>query len=104
MRSCWIPAADIYREHKGWLVKLELAGVRKSDLVVRLAGHRLMISGVRRDEVARARGTHAMEIEYDRFERAIDLAGHASANAGTARLHIEYRDGMLLVQVMYGKR
>lgn len=34
--SNWYPRADIYRSNEGWLVKLELAGVRQEDIEVTL--------------------------------------------------------------------
>ena len=44
----WRPPVDIYRTGEGWLVKCDLAGVRREDIQVTAAGRRLTISGVRR--------------------------------------------------------
>jgi HSP20 family protein len=94
--SFWRPAVDIYQSKSGWLVKLDLAGVRPADLEIRARGCRLVVQGLRRDwvvaEGARAR---SMEIAYDRFERIVDLPCVIEID----RAATEYRDGMLLIRV-----
>jgi len=42
----WCPPADIYRTTDGWLLKLELAGVRPEDIEVEAAGQRLRVDGM----------------------------------------------------------
>ena len=44
----WQPQADIYRVRDGWVVKLELAGVRPQDVSVTVRGSQLHIT-VRHD-------------------------------------------------------
>ena len=45
----WRPPADVYRTARGWLVKLDLAGVRPGDLALAVRGRRLTVRGRRRD-------------------------------------------------------
>ena len=93
----WHPRADIYHTRDGWLVKLELAGVRAEDITVAACGSRLTISGTRRDRmVEEGWSCYAMEIAYSRFERSISLP----CNLEAARIAIEGAEGMLLVHVM----
>ena len=93
----WHPRADIYRTRGGWLVKLELAGVRAEDITIGARGSRLTISGTRRDRmVEEGWSCYAMEIAYSRFERSITLP----CNLEAARIAIEGAEGMLLVHVM----
>jgi HSP20 family protein len=93
----WIPAADVYELHAGWMIKVELAGIRPQDVRVTLEGDMLRIVGSRRDWVAQeTRGCHSLEISYERFERSFDLAGVPSGS----RITTEYRDGMLLIKVL----
>jgi HSP20 family protein len=99
-RSCcdtrWCPPADVYQTAGGWLVKLDLAGVRPEDLHVNLRGRRLTVQGIRRDwAVEDVQSHYRMEITYSRFERTIELP----AELGGAGLAIDYRDGMLLVRI-----
>jgi HSP20 family protein len=93
----WVPAADVYELHAGWMIKIELAGVRPQDLTVTLDGDILRVVGRRRDWVAHeTRGCRSLEISYERFERSFDLAGVPDGS----RILTEYRDGMLLVKVL----
>jgi len=45
----WEPGADIYRSRCGWLVMLDLAGARQSDVTIEVAGRRLAVRGRRGD-------------------------------------------------------
>ncbi|HXY37384.1 MAG TPA: Hsp20/alpha crystallin family protein [Planctomycetaceae bacterium] len=93
----WVPAADVYELHAGWLIKVELAGIRPQDVTVTLEGDVLRIVGRRRDWVAHeARGCRSLEISYERFERTFDLGGIPQGS----RIVTEYRDGMLLIKVL----
>ena len=92
----WQPRADIYHTHDGWLVKLELAGVRPEDITVWAHESRLTIRGIRRDQlIHEGWSCYAMEISYSRFERCITLP----CDLETARIAVTCQDGMLLVQV-----
>jgi HSP20 family protein len=92
----WRPSVDIYRVAEGWLIKCDLAGVRREDIQTTLSGRRLMISGIRRDLTAiEGPRAYSLEIVYDRFERTIELP----CDFDRAELEIDYRDGMLLVYI-----
>src|SRR5215475_13529597 len=92
----WRPSADIYRTSEGWVVKLELAGVRPEDINVLTSGSELFVSGVRRDRFVEEGWSHySMEITYSRFERTIELP----CNLDRASVSIEYQEGLLLVRV-----
>jgi HSP20 family protein len=93
----WRPAADIYRTPEGWVVKLELAGVRKDDVNVVASGSELFISGVRRDRfVEEGWCHHSMEITYSHFERVIELP----CDLSRASVSLDAHDGLLLVRVV----
>lgn len=94
--SGWQPNTDIYRTNWGWLVKLDLAGVRPDEVELVLRGNRLTVRGIRRDYALEdCCQCYQMEISYSRFERTIVLP------ADLARAHIdaEHRHGMLLVRI-----
>ena len=64
----WNPAADVYRTQDGWLVKLDLAGVRAEDIQITLDGDLLRVSGLRRDGFCGEGISHyQLEITYSRF-------------------------------------
>lgn len=95
-KACWRPSVDIYRAGSAWLVKFDLAGVRKEDIQVVLDGKRLTVRGVRRDlTILDGQRAYSMEIDYNQFERVVELP----INVETSRFASEYRDGMFLVSV-----
>jgi HSP20 family protein len=92
----WRPSADVYRLPGGWLVKLDLAGVRPEDVTVEARGSQLTVSGVRRDWlIEEGWNYHAMEISYCRFERVIELP----VALERTEVRAECREGMLLLRV-----
>jgi len=94
--ALWRPRADIYHTHDGWLVKLELAGVRPEDMTIWARGSCLTMRGIRRDRLIKEGwNCYAMEISYSRFERCITLPCDLEA----AHIAVRCQDGMLLVHV-----
>jgi len=92
----WLPAADVYEIASGWIVKLELAGVRPEDIDVTVEGKVLRIRGRRRDWIVQeTKCCRSLEICYERFERRFELSGGLERG----RITTEYRDGMLLVKI-----
>jgi HSP20 family protein len=95
-RHFWMPAADVYETQAGWIVKLELAGVRPQDISVTVSGNLLRIRGRRRDWIVQeTQCCRSLEICYEQFERLFELAGGLEQGEITT----EYRDGMLLVKI-----
>jgi HSP20 family protein len=97
--DAWQPRADVYRMPDGWMVKLELAGVRPDDVTLCARGTALLVQGTRRDEQHyHGHGIYSLEIAYSRFERALELPGLSEA----AEIITTYRDGMLLIRITTG--
>ena len=93
----WSPPVDVYRTRDGWLVKLDLAGVRSSDIELTVSGDRLCVRGRRRDWVVEEGGpcsAYSMEITYSHFERTVALP----CDLEQMQIEHDYRDGMLLVR------
>jgi len=94
--AAWHPPADVYRTPGGWLVKLDLAGVRPEDVEVTAGGRQLTVRGTRRDWcLEEGCSQYQMEIAYSHFERSLTLP----ADLDRARVTAEHRHGMLLVHV-----
>jgi HSP20 family protein len=92
----WRPAADVYQTRRGWLVKLDLAGVRPEDVTVEVQGRLLRVRGARRDcTVEENCQYYQMEIAYSSFERTLELP----CDLERASISTDYRDGMLLVLI-----
>jgi HSP20 family protein len=93
---CLHPPADIYRTPWGWLVKLDLAGVRPEDLSISAYGQTLTIRGRRRDRHHEdSSSCYALEIAYCQFERSLTLP----CRLDDARISAELRDGMLWIRI-----
>jgi HSP20 family protein len=92
----WQPAVDVYRVDGGWVLKLDLAGVRLDDVHAHVFRNRVTVHGVRRDCMLEEGCHHySMEISYSRFERTVELPEDLS----DALFRLEYRDGILLVRI-----
>jgi HSP20 family protein len=99
--DAWQPRADVYRMQDGWLIKLELAGVKPDEIRLVAEGDRLFVKGTRRDEhCEQGMGCHCMEISYSRFQRVVELPGLS----GAGEIVTSYVDGMLLVRIKTGGR
>ena len=92
----WCPAADVYQTSDGWIVKVDLAGIRPADIEITIDGPVLRISGLRRDATCGEGVSHyQLEITYSRFEKQIQFPNsieHAS-------IERDYRDGLLILRL-----
>ena len=92
----WCPAADVYRTRDGWIVKVDLAGIKPADVEVTIDGPVLRISGSRRDGICGEGVSHyQLEITYSRFEKMIQFP-RSIENAAIDR---DYRDGLLILRL-----
>ena len=92
----WIPAADVYRTDDGWIVKVDLAGIRPGDIEITLDGRVLRISGLRRDGICGEGISHyQLEITYSRFEKTIQFP----RSIDHSTIERDYRDGLLILRL-----
>lgn len=92
----WQPPVDVYRTRTGWLIKVELAGVRPEDISLSIDGPRLTVRGRRLDRLTECDACcYRMEITYSTFERTVDLP----TNLERGRIATDYQYGLLLVQI-----
>jgi len=97
--SVWTPVADVIEEEKEYHIVLELPGLSKKDIEVKLDGDWLHISGERRPlEETETRRYNRVERAYGRFVRRFSMPEDADPSKITA----EFRDGLL--QVTLAKR
>ncbi len=95
----WQPAADVYQMPEGWVVKVELAGVRPGEFELCVGGQTLVLRGRRRDwEIQNAGECQSLEITYDEFERRFSFP----IDLSTASIDTEYNQGMLIVRIRLG--
>ena len=92
----WCPAADVYRTTDGWIVKVDLAGIKPSDVEVTVDGDILRLSGSRRDGTCGEGVSHyQLEITYSRFEKMIQFP----RSIEHVRIERDYRDGLLILRL-----
>ncbi|MBA3439938.1 MAG: Hsp20/alpha crystallin family protein [Pyrinomonadaceae bacterium] len=90
----WCPAADVYQTQYGWIVKVEIAGVRIDELEISIEGSTLRIGGCRRDTFyGETVSYHQIEITYSRFEKTLQFPSRIDA----ATIERDYRDGLLIL-------
>lgn len=88
----WAPPADVVVSENTARVILELAGIPRDAVRVRLEGRTLIVSG-RRIPPKELHGAHyhRAEIYFGGFERALELPWEADPNG----IEAKYSDGML---------
>ena len=92
----WCPAADVYRTADGWIVKVDLAGIKPSDVEVTVDGEVLRVSGSRRDGICGEGVSHyQLEITYSRFEKMIQFP----RSIEHVTIERDYRDGLLILRL-----
>ena len=88
----WAPAVDISETPQAYLIKAELAGVRREDIQVKVEGGQLRLSGERKFEKEdKDNKQHRVERFYGSFSRSFSLPD----DADEAQIKAEYRDGVL---------
>ena len=92
----WSPPADLVVSPTSARVLLELAGVPREQVHVRLRDRTLEVSG-RREPPRETQGSHyhRAEIYFGNFRRTIELPWDADEKSIVAR----YRDGMLEIEL-----
>jgi HSP20 family molecular chaperone IbpA len=91
----WSPPTDLFETETGFVVRVEIAGMRDQDFSVTLENNYLVINGIRPD-VPERRAYHQMEIRFGEFSTVVALPGPVDADNATA----EYADGFLVVTLL----
>lgn len=88
----WSPPTDVYETEDSYIVRVEVAGMSRSDFSITVDKEHLVISGVRADTPER-RAYHQMEIRFGEFSTAVEMP----ADADISKTEAEYADGFLTV-------
>ena len=92
----WEPNADIFETDENVIIRLEVAGVSKSDLTVKVMNGKLCVVGMRKEEkLGRKFYYHQLEISYGPFLKEILLPESLEHNDIAANL----RDGILEIMI-----
>lgn len=92
----WSPPADLVVGKRDARVLLELAGVPRESIQVRVRGRVLEVTG-RREPPQESHGAHyhRAEIYFGEFRRAVELPWEAEAS----KVEANYKDGMLRIRL-----
>jgi HSP20 family protein len=98
----WQPAINAYRCEKGMRICVDLAGVDRAAIDLRVEPFRVIVRGERevpepKDPEGRPVEMLAMEIDYGPFERSIDLSDEIEAE----KVHAEQKDGLLWIHLPF---
>jgi len=93
--SDWMPVVDIAENDHGFLLKIELPGVREDDVTVKLENRTLTVTGERRPELGEGVRYLLMERAQGKFARVFQLAEGVDPESVEAR----FKSGVLEIQV-----
>jgi HSP20 family protein len=91
-RADWTPAADIYETESGFLIALDLPGIKRDALEIDIDDNRLMVKGVRVVDDTRTRRT---ERPRGKFLRTFAVP----ASVDQEKIGAEYKDGVLQIRL-----
>ena len=91
-RADWTPAADIYETETGYLIAIDLPGIKRDALEIGIDDNRLLVKGTRAVSEEKARRS---ERPRGKFLRSFSLP--ASIDQG--KIGAEYKDGVLQIRL-----
>lgn len=92
----WTPLADVYETADGFVVQVDLPGLRTEDVEVHVEGDRLVLRGRRRpSETTRPDNYYRMERSYGPFVRTFTLTPDIDPERVTAL----FNDGLLRLEL-----
>ena len=91
-RADWTPAADIYETDSGYLIALDLPGIKRDALEIDIDDNRLVIKGTRVVDESRARRS---ERPRGKFVRSFTVPVSVDQN----KIGADYKDGVLQIRL-----
>ncbi len=94
--AVWSPLVDVHETKEGFLLQVELPGVKQEDIQVSMVGDTLTLKGERKRETeVKEDSYHRIERSYGTFQRSIVLPSVLDPN----RVKATYREGVLEIQL-----
>ncbi|HXQ74282.1 MAG TPA: Hsp20/alpha crystallin family protein [Pyrinomonadaceae bacterium] len=91
-RADWTPAADIYETETGFVIALDLPGIKRDALEIDIDDNRLVVKGVRAVDDTRTRRS---ERPRGKFLRTFAVP----ASIDQAKIGAEYKEGVLQIRL-----
>src|SRR3954465_2506602 len=92
----FVPAVDIYEDEHNVPLKLEMPGIAKKDLDIRVENQTLTVHGERRfEQEEKEENFHRIERRYGSFSRSFTLPNTVDSD----KVHASYMNGVLQIQL-----
>jgi len=91
-RADWTPAADIYETESGYLIALDLPGIKREALEIDIDDSRLLVKGTR---VVDESKTRRSERPRGKFVRSFTVPASVDQN----KIEADYKDGVLQIRL-----
>lgn len=91
----WVPIADVYDSPEAYLVELELPGLARTDIDLRVKGRELTVRGERHPVGGRSAAFHRLERGYGPFARSFRF----DTDIHGKNVEAEIKDGVLRLTV-----
>ncbi len=94
--TLWTPSVDVTEQENAFVVKAELAGVKKDDVKITVHENILTIRGEKKQEKeTKETNTHRVERAFGSFQRSFNLPGLIKSN----EIEATFADGVLTVSI-----
>ncbi|OGN72439.1 MAG: hypothetical protein A2X25_13500 [Chloroflexi bacterium GWB2_49_20] len=94
----WSPPTDVFETDKCLIIKIEIAGMKQSDISIDIEDNYLVVSGTRKESIER-RAYYQMEIRFGDFTATIEIPKGLDLENSEA----DYEDGFLTISIPYTK-
>lgn len=94
----WNPPTDVFESENSLVIRMEIAGMDKSDISIGIENNRLSISGTRK-ESSSLKAYHQMEISFGEFQSLVNLPDGLDLDQSDAK----YEDGFLLITIPFNR-
>jgi HSP20 family protein len=91
-RADWTPVADIYETDSGYLIAIDLPGIKRDDIEIDIDDNRLLVKGARMIDDSRSRRS---ERPRGKFLRSFSVPASIDQN----KIGADYKDGVLQIRL-----
>jgi len=91
-RADWTPVADIYETDSGYMIAIDLPGIKRDDIEIDIDDNRLLVKGARVIDDSRSRRS---ERPRGKFLRSFSVPASIDQN----KIGADYKDGVLQIRL-----
>jgi HSP20 family protein len=96
VERAWSPAMDLAEHEDHFFVRMDLPGLDKGDVEIKLQDSELTVSGERKQEEEQKKdGYYHCERAYGKFERTLSLPNNVDVN----KVEATFKNGLLEIRV-----